>query len=395
MSTNIENDQNSPQYEVFTNIKNFGLESFADKIKELGVESKEDLASLTEADLVGIGVQIVKARKFVRSMQQNFAEKPMVTQEQNISFDTILPTVPDDDSWLSVLRTDGVRKQGLEQSIIISAVRAALANRFHLYEIPKMLLKQMEEYIDMTEEQVGEEFWKLRKQITRKSYGDLFEAIDGLDASFVSEKRKTELLSRIDEYLWPAVLNFQSQLEAWQTSWTQGVANPGMMMAAVMAAAGNGAAMPPGMMQPPDCGILRDSVSAVNDALNRTFRGTGVQITAALAYEANEIKKMISNPKLPVLCGVPTRELLLKKLGVNVPATYQRLEQSITKYMLSIMASEKIGGGSEELQYFGTLYMLGMQIPWSDLTTTRTLPTGIKVNGKAPRAYVGGPASFN
>ena len=61
--------------------------------------------------------------------------------------------------------------------------------------------------------------------------------------------------------------------------------------------------MPPGIMQPPDTGVLRDHASAVADAVNKVFAGTGVQIAAALAYDANRIKETLSNPRLPTLIG--------------------------------------------------------------------------------------------
>ena len=161
----------------------------------------------------------------------------------------------------------------------------------------------------------------------------------------------------------------------------QGAANPAMMIAAIAGGAG-GVGLPPGMMQPPDCGVLRDAAETVNDALNRTFRGTGVQITAALSYEANQIKTMIENPRLPMLCGVPTRELLLKKLKVDVPPTYPRMEQNLTRFVLGIMQCDKVAGGNDELQYFGTLYMLGTQIPWGDLE-------GATFHGKKRPAGIG------
>jgi hypothetical protein len=297
-----------------------------------------------------------------------------------MNMDAVLPSVPNDDSWLNSLRAGGVLK--IEQSTVISAVRAALADRFGLYDIPKALVGAMEEYVDVTEEQVGEEFWQIRKQLTRRSYGDLFQAIDGLDGSYVTDKRKNELLSRISDNLWPAIFTFNESLAGWQESWMQGAANPAMMVAAMAGLAGGGVGMPPGMMQPPDCGVLRDAAETVNDALNRTFRGTGVQITAALAYEANQIKAMIENPRLPMLCGQPNRELLLKKLKVSVPAIYPRLETNLTRFILGIMQTDRVPAGNDELQYFGTLFMLGNQIPWEDLERHSFRDSG---KGRRPR----------
>ena len=63
-------------------------------------------------------------------------------------------------------------------------------------------------------------------------------------------------------------------------------------------------------------GCLSSKSDAVKDAINKAFAGTGVQISAALAYEAQEIKKSLEDPRLPALVGVANREQLLKKLGV-------------------------------------------------------------------------------
>jgi hypothetical protein len=349
------------------------------KVKALGAESVEDLSGLQEGDLAGI-LPTLKARSLVRELQAGAAPATGAAGAMDMgaaamNMDAVLPSVPDDGSWLTALRAGGVRK--MEQSTVISAIRAALADQFGLYDIPKKLVTEMENYVDVTEEQVGDEFWTLRKSLTRKSYGDLFQAIEGLDASYVTDKRKNELLGRINENLWPSIFAFNEALAGWQEAWMQGAANPAMMMAALAGSAG-GMGMPPGMMQPPDCGVLRDAAETVNDALNRTFRGTGVQITAALAFEANQVKAMLENPRLPMLCGIPTRELLLKKLKVAVPATYPRMEVNVTRFVLGIMGAERVPAGNDELQYFGTLFMLGTQIPWEDLASTASFQKGSK-----------------
>ena len=126
-------------------------------------------------------------------------------------------------------------------------------------------------------------------------------------------------------------------------------------------------------MQAPDTASLRDAADAVKDAINKAFAGTGVQISAALAYEAQEIKKSLEDPRLPALVGVANREQLLKKLGVAVPATYPRLETNVTKYVLGVLGLEDQAAGNEELSYLGALFMLGSQIDWSQLNGTGSL----------------------
>lgn len=344
------------------------------KIKsELGAETVDDLAGLTEADLVGCGMKKLPARNLLKALtpintplREQVA--PTSTSAVNtVSFDAILPSVPSDTSWLEALRAGGVLK--VEQSTVISAIRAALAHRAGLFTIPDTLVGLMEKFADQNEEQVAPEFFKLRKQMTRRSYAEIFEAIDGLDGSYVTEGRKKQLLQRIDQNLWPAIIDFYNQLKSWQEAWMQGVANPAMMMSAMMAASGGlSGALPPGMMQPPDTGVLRDHADAVADAVNKVFAGTGVQISSALAYDATKIKETLSNPRLPSLIGAANRDQMLRQLGVAVSATYPRLETNLTRFVLAIMQVKDMPAGNEELQYFGTLFMLGSQIPWDQLT---------------------------
>ena len=106
-----------------------------------------------------------------------------------VSFDEVLPAVPTDASWLEALRTGGVLK--VDQSTVISVIRAALAHRAGLFEIPDSLVRLMEKFADENDDQVDPEFFKLRKQMTRRSYAEIFEAIDGLDGSYVTEDAKS------------------------------------------------------------------------------------------------------------------------------------------------------------------------------------------------------------
>ncbi len=333
------------------------------KVRDFGVEHIDDLSSLTEADLLTAGMSVVKARKLLASIKPA-ASAVDTTVMSSAAFDGLLPSVQDDESWLKALKTGGVLK--VDQSTVVAAVRAALAKRVGLYDVPAKLVDAMERFADESEEQVDATFYALRKQMTRRSYADIFAAIDGLDGSFVTDGRKKELLTRLDRHLWPALAGFNAQLKGWQESWMQGAANPAMMMMALMG--GGAGAMPPGVMQAPDTAGLRDAADAVKDAINRVFAGTGVQIAAALAYEATEVKKSLEDPRLPALIGVANREQMLKKLGVAVPATYPRLETNLTRYVLAVMNLEDQAAGQEELSYLGALFMLGNQIDLGQLT---------------------------
>ncbi|HEU0050709.1 MAG TPA: hypothetical protein VFQ60_01480, partial [Patescibacteria group bacterium] len=300
-----------------------------------------------------------------------------------VSFDAVLPVVPSDESWIMALKAGGVLK--IDQSSVLSAVRAALASRVRLYEIPDILLDRMERFADENEEQVTAEFYEMRDLVTRRSYAEIFASIKGMDGRFVTETRKKQLLQRLDEALWPSLSGFQAALKGWQDAWMQGSANPAILMSAIASAVavsgGAGGMMPPGMMAPPDTSTLRDAAEGVNNAINRAFRGTGVQIAAALAYDATKIREVITNPRLPALIGAPNRDQMLKMLGVAVSPTYPRLEQNLARYVLAIIQVKDVPSGKEEVQYFGYLYMLGMQIPWDEINGLAGRSNGKSVTG--------------
>lgn len=361
-------------------------------INELGVTTLDDLIRLNESDLVdpSVGMKKIPARNLVAALKPAVvaSEVPTANPVNAVSFDSMLPAVPTDASWLEALRVGGVLK--VDQSTVISAIRAALAQRAGLFDIPEGLVKLMEAFADENDEQVDPEFFKLRKLMTRRSYAEIFEAIDGLDGSYVTEGRKKQLFTRIDQHLWPALFGFYGQLKAWQEAWMAGAANPALMMSAIMAASGGmGSAMPPGMLQPPDTGVLRDNADAMNDGINKVFAGTGVQIAAAVAFDASRIKEILENDRLPALTGSANRDQMLRKLNAQVSATYPRLETNLTRFVLSVMRLKDQPAGNDELQYLGALFMLGSQIPWDQLGGSQILrqtgsptPTGI---GGTPR----------
>jgi hypothetical protein len=341
------------------------------KIKaDLGATSVDDLVGLTEADLVGVGMKVLQARKVAAALKSDArvaaAETAAVNAVGAATLASILPAVPNDASWLVALKAGGVLK--VDQSTVISAIRAALAHKAGLFTIPDGLVVMMERFSDENQEAVSADFFKIRKQLTRRNYAEVFEAIEGLDGSYVTEPRKKQLFTRIDENMWPAIIAFYAQLKSWQDAWMQGAANPAIMMSAMLAMGGRGGGLPPGMMQPPDTGILRDTADAMADAVNKVFAGTGVQIAAALAFEATKIRETLENPRLPALIGAANRDQMLRQLKVAVSATYPRLETNLTQFVLSVMQLKDQPAGNEEVQYLGALFMLGSQIPWDQLS---------------------------
>ncbi len=326
---------------------------------EFGATSLDDLAVLTEEDLVSAGMKVVPARKLLAELQPASPASEAAAIGA-ASIESVLPGVPDDGSWLEALKVGGVLR--VEDSTVISAIRAALAARVGLYQLPKKLVDAMEAFAETNDEQVDPAFFDLRQQVTRRSYAEVFEAVPGLDGNYVTDARKQQLFERIDSYLWPSILTFNEQLKGWVETWQQQGMNP-TMLAQIIA----GAPMAQAMMQPPDTGVLQASAEAVNDALNRVFAGTGVQITAGVAYEATQIKKTLEDSRLPALIGAANRDQMLKQLDAGVSSSYTRLEKSLTKFVLGCIKAKDVPAGDEEAQYFFSLYALGNQIAWGEL----------------------------
>lgn len=373
----------STDHSVTATLKSFGIEDavIAKITGELGVETEADLLLLSESDLTTAGMKPIPAKRLLASLREKpvaAAAEAAASMVNPMSFD-VLPAVPAEESWLQALRAGGVLK--VDESTVISAIRVALAHKVGLYGIPKRLSELMEEFADTNEDQVDPSFFRLRKELTRRSYAEVFEAIDGMDGSYVTEARKRKLLERVDTNLWPSIAAFNSLLQAWQDAYMKGAANPAMMMNAIMMATSGSRMAPAIIQQVPETGGLRDAADAVADSVNRMFAGTGVQIAAAMAYEAKQVKDTLADARLPSLIGVANREQMLKKLGAAIPATYQRLETNLTRFVLAIMQVKDQAAGNEELIYFGSLAMLGSQIPWEDQLGVglngRRRPTGI------------------
>lgn len=352
--------------ELTTTLKSYNADDATIRkiTEELGVETMEELASLDVKDLTDAGMKLAKAKTMLAKLNAATVEAtpaPAPVAEvrpmQN-NFDTFLPAVPSDDSWLLALKTGGILK--VDESSYIAAIRAALADKAGLYNVPEALAKAMEQFADETEEQVDRTFYSLRRTLTRRNYSDIFEAIDGLDGSFITDRRRKDFLGRIRDNLWPAISESYRAIDAWYQTYNASLANPSALVAAFR---GNPAMA---MTNIPDTSPLHDAGDTLVNSINRVFRGTGIQVAAALAYDANEIRKTMEDPRLPAMVGAKNRELMLKKIGTNVSSNYVRLEQNLVKYVLAFTRHNTITS-DVEADYFIALWQLGAQINWAEL----------------------------
>lgn len=370
--------------ELKTQLKELGLnEDQIAKLEAEGATTAADIAGLSAAEIKNCtDCGLVTAKKVAEA----FAPKPSApTSDPQAAMD-ILPSVPEDASFLDMLKVGGVLK--VEKVDVISAMRAAIASQVGLYNLPDRIMGKMEQFADEQDEPVGENFYRLQKLVASHAYAEVLTAI-GVPGNFVSDRRKNAMLTRLNEILWPSLQGFNQQLNAWSDSWAKGMANPAMALTFLaLTQTGTRGIMPPGMLQPPETTGLRDEAEAVINKINKVFSGTGIPVARALAYDATRIKTVLEEPTLPSAVGATTKDQMLKMLGVDVGADYVRLERNVTRFALAVMELPKLNAGNEEYAYLGALLTLGLSIPWDKLgsmANVSTVKNQIRIRGDQPR----------
>lgn len=329
-----------------------------------------DSAAVSDSDLKDlfvVGDLKIPSGVFNKHVSKLRGPQPVLIEERAVagpSFD-ILPSVPEDSSFLESLKVGGVLKVGSTE--VLSAVKAGIANRLHIFDLPDIIKKKMEAFAEEQDEPVGKDYFDLQKLVASRSYAEVLSVL-GVEGNFMSPARQNKFLQKLDENLWGALRGFQTQLAAWQETWMAGMNSPAAMSMMMMGQLGKtGVPLPTGMLQPPETSGLHDEAEAVINSINKTFAGLGIPVARALAYDATRIKGVLENPALPGALGYATREIMLKGLGITVGADYVRLERNITRYTLAIMEFPKVTVPNEEYAYLGALIQLGATIPWDKL----------------------------
>ena len=336
------------------------------KILDLGVETVDDLKQLNDSDLVGAGMKLVKARKLISDFQAE--AKPAATPNAASGFvfpsaiNSILPSVPTDEVWMNSLKTGGVLR--IDDSTYIAAIKTALAAKVGLYNAPQLLIDEMERHAkDIGEPVDADVFYKLVKMLTRHDYSDIFAAIDGCSGAFINDKRRKEFLQEIDNHFLPAIAASYRALDGWYEGYKDSFSDQMMLMAFIAGGANSGIGS---MIQTPDTSVVRAARDTFVDEINKTFAGCGVQSASALALIARDILGQFNDNRLPKLVGTENRELMLKKLGLDVSSSYARLEQTLSQYVLAFVKLDEVTPDMEA-RYLAALWQLGSQIDWESL----------------------------
>jgi len=337
------------------------------KLADEGVTSEGDMQMLSSEEIKtysGCGAIVSK------KVSAAFVSAPKVVSDAPTAVSTatfdVLPAVPTDENWLAALKVGGVLK--FSANTVIGTVSAALASRVGLYDLPKKIGDLMERHSESLEEPVSEDYFAMQAMLTRRGYAEIFAAMPGVDGRYATEARKAALLRRVDERLWGSLSSFQVQLKAWVDAWQQSQAMAFSNIGALIGAF-QGVAVP-NLNAPPPADSLRDAADGVVNSINYVFAGAGLPVAMALAYDAQQIRKVLENSSLPAQVGAANREQMLRMLSVAVSSDYPRLERNLKQYALGIIELQNVTAGQAELQYLISLFQLGQMIDWSRLNPT-------------------------
>lgn len=333
----------------------------------------EDLKGVLTSDPVKIPIGVLRKNVGLLRGPQTEAIPVSATAASDAAFTGIatevLPVVMDDESFVAALKVGGDLKVGPLD--VLAAVRSALADQVGLFYVPEILKNRMEAFAESNDEPVGKAFVDLRNIVVKRKYSEVLSVL-GIEGSFITESRKNKFLAGLRDGLWQEINAFHQQLVGWQRNWMDSTGNPGILVAAIVSGMGGGAgAIPPGMMQAPETDTVRDQAEAVINRINKVFAGFGIPVARALAYDAQQIKTVLSNEGLPATIGATNREQMLKMIGVDVANDYVRLERNIVRYILAIMELPKVTSGQSEINFLGAMLQLGNSIPWAKLMTEK------------------------
>ena len=354
---------------------NAALKSIIGGPSENGLKMLEDEALTPFGDLRkvlcddGLGIPVAILRQYMPIMRGKAPQLPAVaggTAVAVVGISDILPEIKDEDALTRAIKTGGELKTK-EPLAVLFANRAGVANRYGLFEMPNRLAKLMEKHADELDEPCGKEFYALLRLVRRKRYADILEDL-GVEAAFVTNARKDDLLNRVQSVLWPSLYKFQLALLSWKKAWLADMGENQMLAFAVaMSQRSDGASLPEGMVTPPETGVLYDEAEGVNNGINAVLSGTRLPIAVALATEAKKVKELLEDDKLPISIGATNKDEMLKMIGISASASDIRLEQNLARYTLGILSLPDWRGQKDEYRFLAALLQLGQQIKWDEL----------------------------
>ncbi len=278
---------------------------------------------------------------------------------------SLLPTPPhDDQGLLELLRAGGVQKVG--STDLLAAVRAMVYDRIGVYDIPKIFTDKMDQYAKSTTGPCPPEYYTILKLVKKREYGDILFPFE-VDGRFLSEPRKAEFLQKTKR-LWEFLKRTHELFIGWVQSAKESTTLDLTSIVAFAAGQQNSDMALFGSM--PRTTLFRDRAMAFHDEVSLVFSGTGQPVARGLAYESTEIRKILADIRVPSAMGYVNHELMLRDLGIAVPADLPNLERNVAQYALALADLDKISPALE-MKYLAEMYRVGGDINWDFFTEDR------------------------
>ncbi len=286
-------------------------------------------------------------------------------------------------SFLTGLSVESVAK--IDADTVGVGIEVALAAQFGLFDVPKVLLGMMDDFVsNRMEEAAPPAYYELERDVARQDNGAVL-AVLKVDGRFVSQASKTEFLGRI-AHVWGPVREFNKLLDGWVNTYNQAAGNPAAMMAAISAiGSGRRTVMATAI---PNTSGLHGSAQLVTRAINRAFSGKAIPAALALGYDAERITEYLTNPDIVRYTGCTNREELAQELtrrldGNAVPTEFQSIEDALEQFILTVYNFERYSakGTAQEADVILSLWQIGQGLPWDRLV----VPVGKPSNGSPRR----------
>lgn len=320
--------------------------------------------------LSGLNIPPAVLRKSVGLLRKKApTPDPLISGTPWATGTSILPPILDDTSFIEALKVGGELKVGVTE--IVSAIKATLAKKVGLFEIPNKLSEKMEAFAETCEQPVGKDFIEIRNLVVERNYAEVMHVL-GIKGSFVTESRKTTFLAKLESTLWNEIKSFYDILANWNNTWAQTSNNPAILFQQMAMLINSGSVVNAGpAIRPPDTSVLKDAAESLINVMNRIFAGYGIPIARAMAFEAQKIKTILSNENLPAMIGAGSREIMLKMLGSDVANDYIRMERNLIQFIIAAMEYPKITADIE-IRYLAEMLNLGSAIDFNKLSAPST-----------------------
>jgi hypothetical protein len=286
-------------------------------------------------------------------------------QAMQAASEPLLPEVPDDESFLEVLKTAGVQLPG--DVDVIAGIKACLADDAGLFDLPATLLALIERTAESLNEPVdGQKIVELHELVNKRNYADILAVVNCQGAaSFVNKTRRKNLLSKVRGILFPALVEFHESMESFRESIRDGLGTDvalgmmtGMMTPEMQSIA----------MSPPDIEDLKNAAESLVVKVNQTFAGWGQASSRVLANDAMSIKKALDHDDLPVYTGFQNREQMMAGLGIDVTANDVNQERNLAQYTLAVLHLNRGVDADKEMRLITALALMDNKIKWERLT---------------------------